>query len=362
MAGLARVVMLGKGEAANLLLRLVKIYTPSGEERRLHSTMREIARELGYEEAYGDEVGNFLMSYGEGAPVLLAGHLDTVPGELEAGFDGEAVYGRGAVDAKGPLAAMLLGAAEARKGVKGLRVYVAGLAREETDSRGAQYLVERGFKADHVLVGEPTGLGIAIAYRGSLTMEAHAEARGGHSSAPYVGESALDKLLGFIGEVREAFGGASYGEPTSAVTVMKAGEWPGSLPEKAYAVVSVRFPVPYRSERILTRVQGAARRHGVELRVVDRTEPVEVKLSALMVRALMRGIIRLGGKPRLVKKTGTSDMNTLSAMTSSIAAFGPGDSKLAHTRRERLPIDQLIKAANIITEALKELSIRVSKV
>ena len=170
-------MIIDERSAADILLRLIKVYTPSGEERRLHGILKEIARRLGYDEAYGDEVGNFIMSYGEGAPILLASHIDTVPGELEAGIREGRVYGRGAVDAKGPLTAMILGAAMAQPHVRNLRVFVAGLAREETDGRGARYLIEKGFRAEHILIGEPTGLGIAVAYRGSVTAEVDAEAR-----------------------------------------------------------------------------------------------------------------------------------------------------------------------------------------
>ncbi len=349
-------MIIDEKSAADILLRLIKVYTPSGEERRLHGILKEIARRLGYDEAYGDEVGNFIMSYGEGAPILLASHIDTVPGELEAGIREGRVYGRGAVDAKGPLTAMILGAAMAQPHVRNLRVFVAGLAREETDGRGARYLIEKGFRAEHILIGEPTGLRIAVAYRGSVTAEVYAEARGGHSSAPYVGESALDKILGLLGKVKEKYGGASYDEPTSAITVLKAGEWPGSLPDKAYAVINIRFPTGYKAETILETIRSLSEEFGVRLRIIDATEPVEVGLNTPIVRALMRGMLSLGMKPHLVKKTGTSDMNTLHEVTGSIAAFGPGDSKLAHTMREALSIDDLLAASQVISEMLKELS------
>ena len=94
-------------DIAELLLRLVKTYTPSGRENRLHDILSEIVEEFGYEEKHVDEAGNFIASYGEGMPILLASHIDTVPGELKAYFDGERVYGRGAVDAKGPLLSYL---------------------------------------------------------------------------------------------------------------------------------------------------------------------------------------------------------------------------------------------------------------
>ena len=343
-------------EAGKILFKLVETYTPSGEEKRLHPYLEELAGRLGFEEAYADEVGNFHMTYGREDNILLAGHLDTIPGHLTARIQGSKVYGRGAIDAKGPLAAFLIGAALAREEVDGLRVSVVALVREETDGLGARHLVEQGYKAEHVIVGEPTGMGIAVAYRGSLTFEARAKARGGHSSAPYIGESALDKILKFLQDIGRRFNGRSYSEPTHAVTILNAGEWGGSLPENAYSVVNIRFPTPYKSTEIIKWIEEAAENHEVECRVIDRSEPVEVSVRTPVVRALMRAQLRMGVKPKLVKKTGTSDMNTLYKITPSITAFGPGDSRLAHTRMEELDINDLITAARIISQTIVELS------
>jgi len=346
-----------KTEVGKLLLKLIEVYTPPGSEPKLHSTLFELTRKLGFEDAYVDDIGNFFASYGKGATrILLASHLDTVPGKLEASFDGEIVKGRGAVDAKGPFLSFLLAASEAAESIRGVEIQVAGLVREELDGLGAKHLVEQGFKVDHVLIGEPTNLGVAIAYRGSITAEARVSARGGHSSAPYIGESALDKILDFILDVKEKFGGSSYDEITSAITTLNAGDWPGRLPEEARAHVNIRFPRSYELDSVMRDLLNIAEKHGVQLKVIDSTPPVEVGLNSKMVRAMIRGCLRNGLKPRLVKKTGTSDMNTLAELTNSIAAFGPGDSRLAHTRDEEISVDALIKASRIIAAALLELA------
>ena len=345
---------------AELLLRLVKTYTPSGQENRLHDVLSEIFEEFGYEERYIDEAGNFIASYGEGKPILLASHMDTVPGELKAYFDGERVYGRGAVDAKGPLLSYILGGALAMKKVDGLKIYVAGLVREEVDGFGARYLINNGFKAEHILIGEPTNLGIAIAYRGSVSCRISAEARGGHSSAPYIGDSALDRILKFLMKVREKYSGSSYDEITSAITVLRAGDWPGNLPEEANAYLNVRFPKPHEPDEIIAELKALSEKYDVKLNVIDSTPPIEVSINSPIVRMMIRGCLRNGVKPKIVKKTGTSDMNLLAKITKSIAAFGPGDSRLAHTRLEFMDIKDLLKASEIIASALIELSKKIS--
>lgn len=347
---------LSRDEVAMMLVRLLEAYTPPGSEAELHGILRDLCGGLGFEKSYVDGVGNFLASYGDGETVILAGHLDTVPGRLEVSYDGEMVYGRGAVDAKGPLLSYILGASLAMNRVKGLRVVVAGLVREELDGAGARHLVEKGVRAEHVLVGEPTGFGIATAYRGSITAEARARGRGGHSSAPYIGDSALDKMLDFLNEFRARFSGSSYEHVTSAITMLSAGDWPSKLPEESRAHLNLRFPGSYDAGQLLRELRLLAEKHGIELRIIDVTQPVEVRLSAPIIRALVRGCIGSGLKPRIVKKTGTSDMNILAALTRSIAAFGPGDSRLAHTNYEKISVKDLIKAAEVVSMTLRELS------
>lgn len=346
---------LDKNEVAMMLVRLLEAYTPPGSEYKLHGILRDICGGLGFEDCRVDGVGNFLASYGSGDAVILAGHLDTIPGRLEVSYDGELVRGRGAVDAKGPFLSYILGASMAMKHVRDLKVVVAGLVREELDGAGARHLVETGVRASHVLVGEPTGLGIAIAYRGSITMEARSSAKGGHSSAPYIGESALDKMLDFLNEFRSKFRGMGYEQVTSAITMLSSGDWPSKLPEEARAHLNLRFPSTYTHEWLLKDLRELAEKHRVELRLIDVTQPVETSLNAPVVRALVRGCIRAGLKPRIVKKTGTSDMNILVKLTSSIAAFGPGDSRLAHTSYEAISVREMIKAAEILSATLREL-------
>ena len=346
---------------AKTLVRILEVYTPSGSESKLHKTLEEICGELGFRECYVDDSGNFFSSYGRGPTLLLASHLDTVPGRIEAFYDEKegVVRGRGAVDAKGPLLSYILGAGLAVKEAR-LRVVVGGLVREELDGLGAKHLVESGFKADYVLVGEPTGFGIALAYRGSVTAEIRSTGGGGHSSAPYIGDSALDKLLDFLYEFRSRFRGRSYGEITSAITMLNSGDWPSKLPEEARACVNVRFPRPHSPDQILKALREISERHGVELRIIDETPPVEARLGTRLVRALMRGCIKNGIKPRMVKKTGTSDMNVLARLTDDIAAFGPGDSKLAHTGFEKISPADILKAARIISSTVIELSKRTA--
>jgi LysW-gamma-L-lysine carboxypeptidase len=344
-----------------ILLTLLKTYTPSGEERRLEPDMKRLQKELGYDELIIDKTGNYLLIRGSGEKtILLASHVDTVPGELAVSQRSGVIIGRGAVDAKGPLAAMIYAGAKAPIGPD-YRVVVAGLVDEEGAGTGALGLLESGFAADHIIIGEPTGvIGIAISYRGSLTFTLTASGRGGHSSAPYVGDSALDKLLSAINEIKAVFSGSSYEETTSAVTMIRAGDWPTKLPERAEATINIRFPPGIDASSILEKVEVIASLHECKLSIIDSTEPFNTSLSSPVPRALIRSIIKHGLKPKILKKTGTSDMNILFKMSSDIAACGPGNSLLAHTPNEKISVEELSLSSSIYIKAIEELSKRAS--
>lgn len=349
--------MTSVNEVRDMLIRILDTYTPSGEEWRLHEPLREICSRLGYESYGVDEVGSFIAEYGSGKTILLATHMDTVPGRLEVKASNDEVWGRGAVDAKGPLMAMLIGAAKAKSSVKGARVVVACLIDEEREGKGANHLVNSGFRADHIIIGEPTGTtGVAIGYRGSLTVKVSASASGGHSSAPYMGESALEKLFALWEEIKHNFSGRGYEETSVCITVLEAGDWPTKLPEFARAIINVRIPYNVLSKQILSKLEELCWEHGCELSVLERTEPVKVSLSSPVPRSLIRSILRVGLKPKVVMKTGTSDMNVMYRISSDIAAYGPGDSLLAHTTLEKISIRDVLTAAEVYKNCIVELA------
>ncbi len=349
--------MIDQEMAVSTLIQLLEVYTPPGHERRLERTWNRICTSLEYPKIWRDEVGNYFASTGGGGRrVFLVSHVDTVPGELRVRVSEGMIYGRGAVDAKSSLASMLLAGRLLHGRLRNTTLTVAGLVDEEGGGRGAKKLVEEGVKMDHIIIGEPTNLlGVATSYRGSLSLRVRASAKGGHSSAPYMAESALDKLLEMWQMVRSEFSGSRYEDITSALTTLHAGDWASRLPDTAEGTINIRFPTPFVSHGILEKVREYAVRYGCEVEILDVTEPVSVSISNPVVKALMRSILRLGLKPRIVKKTGTSDMNTLYNLTVNIAACGPGNSILAHTDDERVAVDDLINAAQIYSGSVLEL-------
>ena len=155
-----------------LLRGMLEIYSPSGSEQQLAAFLEEQMRARGFK-VRTDDVGNVIGELGADGPrILLCGHMDTVPGEIPVRLEGDFLYGRGSVDAKSSLAAMIAGASTAATSSPApFRVTVAGVVEEERSSEGARALIASGNSYDLAVFGEPSGASnIIIGYKGSLQL------------------------------------------------------------------------------------------------------------------------------------------------------------------------------------------------
>ena len=157
------------------LIGLVSQYSPSGRERGALEWLVARMKSLGYDDAFVDAAGNAVGVMGKGTKqVVLLGHIDTVSGEIKVTLTpspspegrGELLYGRGSVDAKGPLASFA--DAVAKVGVKdGWQFVVIGAVEEERNSEGARFVATQ-YKPDFAIIGEPNQWDrMALGYKGS---------------------------------------------------------------------------------------------------------------------------------------------------------------------------------------------------
>jgi len=153
-----------------LLNEIVNLDSPTGQESEIAEFLVKEMRSLGLRSRL-DEAGNAVGEYEGGGPtILLCGHMDTVPGKLPVRIEENRLYGRGAVDAKPALAAMICAAGALVKDDIPADLLVVGAVDEEGRSRGIKSLIGRNVQADHAVFGEPSGVdNITIAYKGSLS-------------------------------------------------------------------------------------------------------------------------------------------------------------------------------------------------
>jgi succinyl-diaminopimelate desuccinylase len=132
--------------------------------------------------------------------IVLHGHLDVVPARPEQfspRLDGDRLFGRGAYDMKGGLAAMMLAVHDlaSQEGVRVHFVCVADEESEELEQRGSDYLVEQGYLGDFAITGEPTDMHIGIQAKGVLAMRIEVTGTAAHGSTPWIGDNAVLKAI-----------------------------------------------------------------------------------------------------------------------------------------------------------------------
>ena len=182
-------------EARELLVDLVSTPSPSGEEEEAAEVLVDFFERHGREVSV-DEVGNVRAPADD--TVLMTSHIDTVPGNIPVKVQDGELWGRGSVDATGPLAAMAVAAVETG-------VSFAGVVEEETTSSGARFLCEDRAEPEAVINGEPSGWeGITLGYRGFLDGTYGATSQSGHSSRPdmnAIEEAHADRMVDGLIEV-----------------------------------------------------------------------------------------------------------------------------------------------------------------
>jgi LysW-gamma-L-lysine carboxypeptidase len=294
-----------------------------------------------------DDAGNAIGEIGAGPfNIALLGHIDTVPGEIPVHVEGDELIGRGAVDAKGPLAAFV---AAATRPPEGVRVTVIGAVEEESpSSAGARYRAALA-APDWCVVGEPSGWdAVTVAYKGRLALHVTLSrpARHGAAPGPTIGEEALaiwERV--HAGAATAISASRAFDRLDCRLEGIRAGSDDG-MAERAELRIGYRLPPgadPRRIEREAGALiqGGAGDRDGTEVLVetVGMEDPVRTERTSPLARAFARAIVEAGGQTTFKEKSGTSDMNILvPAWGCPIVAYGPGDSRYDHTPLERLSL------------------------
>jgi acetylornithine deacetylase len=186
---------------------LIDIDSTTGREGQAGTWLAQHLRELGFEvteQTVDGERGNVIATAGAGAAppaVVLSTHFDCVPPFFGSRVEGDRLYGRGACDAKGILAAQVAAADRLRREGE-TRVGLVFVVGEERGSDGAKLANTAARGARFLVNGEPTESRLGAATRGILRLKLHAAGRAAHSSFPELGVSAIDKLLDALVELR----------------------------------------------------------------------------------------------------------------------------------------------------------------
>lgn len=327
-------------EAHELLIDLVSIPSVSGEEEacanHLASFFESVDREV-----WIDDCGNVRVPGDES--VLLTSHIDTVPGDVPVTVEDGVLWGRGSVDAKGSLAAMAVAAVHTGASF-------VGVIGEEVDSAGAHYLVEHREQPDAVINGEPSGSnGITLGYRGLLGGTYVSTSESGHSSRPT--PNAIQHAIAWWNRVEAALEPDEWQSVFDRVTTkpvaVEGGTTDDGLSLEMTMNVQLRVPPSMTTDAVREIADGQLDDGTVTW--WDDVPPVMESPRTPLARAFRAAIRAEGEEPRMLRKTGTSDMNVFAAAWDvPIVTYGPGDSGLDHTPDEHIKLDEYDLAISVL--------------
>ena len=338
------------------LIGLVSRYSPSGDERGTVEWLVSRMKSLCYDQAFIDEAGNAVGVMGAGPrQVVLLGHIDTVPGEVQVREAGGVLYGRGAVDAKGPLACFTDAVAQIGA-MDGWQLIVIGAVEEERDSDGARYVAGK-YQPEYAVIGEPNQWDrIGLGYKGSAWAEitVRQEQRHTASGEKTACEAAVERWLA-IKAFTDSFNTEKprlFDQILPTLRGMESGQ--DGFEQWARLNVGARLSLDVSPEDWYDRLRLLA--EGAEIQPVGYAVPAwACEKNTRLVRAFLSGIRSQGGEPRFVYKTGTADLNIVAPVWKCpTLVYGPGDSSLDHTPEEHLSLDEYRRVVTVLREALKQ--------
>jgi LysW-gamma-L-lysine carboxypeptidase len=294
----------------------------------------------------------------EGQPardIVLLGHIDTVGGDVPVRIEDGKLYGRGAVDAKGPLAAFAAAAAQLRPH-PGWRIVVVGAVEEEAaTSKGARFAATQ-YQPTFCIVGEPSAWNrITLGYKGRLLAHVTLRQAVAHTAGPgaSVCERAVDLWLRVRDRMAELNAGTErvWDQVQPSLRGLSSGG--DGLQETAAMTLGFRLPLRISPEALRSELVALA--GGAELRFEGAEPAFRSDKNNALVRAFLAAIRRQGAQPGFVLKTGTSDMNIVGPLwRCPIVAYGPGDSALDHTPQEHVSVDEWRRGVDVLVEVLQQ--------
>jgi acetylornithine deacetylase/succinyl-diaminopimelate desuccinylase-like protein len=300
--------------------------------------------------------------------ILLAPHLDTV-GAGDSQFVPRRkygrLYGRGACDTKGSVAAMLTALCElanAKSRPQETEIVFAGLVDEEHAQAGSRALAASGFKADLAIVGEPTRLQVVTAHKGSLWLQLETRGRAAHGATPQLGRNAIHEMARIV-DLLEADYAARLrrrrhpllGTATVNVGTISGGEQPNIVPDRC-AITIDRRTLPGETESGVRREIAALLRAKRWPAKISSTKlapclPLETSPKLPLVRYFLRSV----GQRRPAGVDFFCDAAVLAAGGIPSVMFGPGDIAQAHTADEWISLASLERGKNLLLTFLKSL-------
>ena len=326
-----------------LTRELINIPSVTGDEMAVGQNLASYLEGLGYRverQEVAQDRFNVIATTEESPRIVFSTHMDTVPPFIESSEDEEFIYGRGSCDAKGIIAAQIFAAERLRAG----GVNDVGLlftVDEELSSAGAQAANNHSLAHEcrFLINGEPTDNRLATGTKGSVRVIITTEGRAAHSAYPEAGDSAIEKLLDILQDIRacEWPEDSFFGTTTCNIGVLSGGTRPNVIADKARAELQIRL--------------------GIDIEHVKRALEELSDGRGRLEYASAHNPVRLFSVPGFEQYVArfTTDVPYLSQWGKPLL-LGPGSILDAHTDHERIAKHELERAVDIYVDLATKLN------
>lgn len=300
---------------------LMSIPSVSGNEEAVGFWLRDYLEPLGWTvelQKAGENQNNVIAWLNDTPRVWFSTHIDTVPPFIPPTEDDEKIYGRGSCDAKGIIAAQIMAAEKLRsEGINDIGLLYT--VEEERSSEGARAANKHPLaaKCEYMINGEPTDNDLAIGSKGSFRLKIKTTGKAAHSAYPEIGDSAIEKLLDIMEDVRHTKFPSDefFGETTVNIGTIEGGAALNVIPPTAEAGLLIRLTTPRAP--IEDALRSVVRDRG-EIEVLSCSEPVRM----IAVEGFKQKVVRF-----------TTDIPYLTNWGQPLL-LGPGSILVAHTKDE----------------------------
>ncbi|HEV2800757.1 MAG TPA: M20/M25/M40 family metallo-hydrolase [Pyrinomonadaceae bacterium] len=320
-----------------LTRRLIDIPSPSGEELEAARFLASHLESLNYKvelQEVAPQRANVIAVATAAPRLFFSTHIDTVPPSIPSDEDDEHIYGRGACDAKGIIAAQIF-AAERLRAAGTDDIGLLFTVDEELGSLGARAANTHPLSAScaYLINGEPTENKLAAGSKGSLRLRLKTTGRAAHSAYPEHGDSAIERLLDVLAGIRQTTWPADdfFGHTTCNIGTLDGGTRPNVIPAEAQAELQIRLVT--ESTRVKAELERTVRGRA-EIEYLSVAEPVRLHAPA----GFSSEVVRF-----------TTDIPYLPNWGTPLL-LGPGSILDAHTAHERVRKDELSEAVELYVQ------------
>jgi acetylornithine deacetylase/succinyl-diaminopimelate desuccinylase-like protein len=346
---------------------------PRGGEQRVAEFLASVAARAGLDVEFRPVLPGRANFFARLAPrgksrrrILLAPHLDTVngtPEQFRPRVKQGRLFGRGACDTKGSVAAMLMALCQlAGEGPRPAETEImfVGLVDEEHGQAGSRALAASGFKADLAIIGEATRLQVVTAHKGSLWLRLQTRGRAAHGSKPELGRNAIYAMARVIGLLENEYADRLrrrrhplLGCATVSVGVVSGGTQPNIVPDQCTIVVD-RRTLPRETEASVCREICELmhkKRLGISIAggKLEPCRPLETDPKLPLVSQFLRCV----GQPKPGAVHYFCDAAVLAGGGIPSVVFGPGDIAQAHTSDEWISLAEMERAKDLLVRYLR---------